>query len=234
VPRALPWFERNHGLAASARAAACLPPQAATLASRRGAVVLRRPALAEAQTSFGGNLAKGGRATHAAALDDCLGPAEDAQMARCPARRTALLCFALLPKMAAVAQPPRQPEVVCDLTTVLIGRFVGSSFVREDLAGADGRPLRLTFREVDPKAGTARMVAEPDTFDQAAAVTVEDGAITYLQEQPNVGKMIVATRTKPTDQGWPATMSQHGWSKDGGLFVRTASGICRMRARRPE
>lgn len=71
----------------------------------------------------------------------------------------------------------------------------------------------------------------PDTFEQPVAVTIEQGAITYLQEQQlNVGKLVIATQTKSTDQDWPAIISQHGWTAEGGLSVRTATGMCRMRA----
>lgn len=130
------------------------------------------------------------------------------------------------------APAPRQPEVVCDLAPVLAGHFEGPSFVREHIQESAAAPLRFTFRDIDPKAGTAKMNVEPDTFDQAVMVAVEDGAISYLQEQPGIGKMVVATQTKPTDQGWPATMSQHGWRPDGQLWLRAAAGLCRMRARR--
>jgi len=132
------------------------------------------------------------------------------------------------------AGAPPQPEVVCDLTPVLSGHFEGSRFVREELSGSPAKTVRFTFRDIDPKAGTARLNVEPDTFDQPVAVSVESGAISYLQEQPGVGKMVVATQTKPTDQGWPATMSQHGWTAEGSLFIRTATGMCRMRARRAQ
>ena len=90
----------------------------------------------------------------------------------------------------------------------------------------------LTFRDIDARAGIAKLQVEPDVFEQPVAVTVENGAITYLQEQPGVGKMIVATQTKPSENGWPAMMSQHGVDAGGNLLVRVATGLCRMRARR--
>lgn len=117
-----------------------------------------------------------------------------------------------------------QPEVVCDLTPVLAGRFEGPSFVREQLTASSAARIRFTFRDIDPKAGAAKLNVEPDTFDQPVAVSVENGAIFYLQEQPGIGKMIVATQTKPTEEGWPATMSQHGWTSDGQLWLRGAPG----------
>ncbi|WP_375458560.1 hypothetical protein [uncultured Enterovirga sp.] len=52
----------------------------------------------------------------------------------------------------------------------------------------------------------------------------------YLHEKLGVSKMIVSTANKPTSEGWPAVMSQHGWS-GGELTMRAASGLCRMRAR---
>lgn len=34
-------------------------------------------------------------------------------------------------------------------------------------------------------------------------MTVDKGVIVYLQEQPGIGKLLVATQTKPTADGWP-------------------------------
>lgn len=84
---------------------------------------------------------------------------------------------------------------------------------------------------MDPVNATAFMVFEGDRRQLSVAMTVEEGAITYLREEPNLGKLLVATQTKPTDQGWPAIMSQHSWTEEGGLRVRTATGMCRVRGR---
>lgn len=131
----------------------------------------------------------------------------------------------------ARSHPTRQPEVVCDLVPILAGAFDGARLSRHELVRENAETIRLTFRDIDPKAGTARMiVGEGASGEMAVAVTVDAGAIVYLHEKPGVSKMIVSTGNGPTSEGWPAVMSQHGWS-GGELTIRAASGLCRMRAR---
>jgi hypothetical protein len=59
---------------------------------------------------------------------------------------------------------------------------------------------------------------------------LDAGAIVYLHEKARVSKMILSTGNKLTAKGWPAVMSQHGWSGSE-LTIRAASGPCQMRAR---
>lgn len=131
----------------------------------------------------------------------------------------------------ARAQPTRQPEVVCDLVPILAGAFDGARLSRHELVRENAETIRLTFRDIDPKAGTARMIiGEGASGEMDVAVTVDAGAIVYLQEKPGVSKMIVSTANRATSEGWPAVISQHGWS-GGELTIRAPSGLCRMRAR---
>lgn len=131
----------------------------------------------------------------------------------------------------AAAQPVRQPEVVCDHTPILAGAFEGSRLSRHDLVRENAELVRLTFRDIDPAAGTAKMIGGQGVSGELpVSVSVDAGAIVYLHEKPGVSKMIVSTGTKPTVEGWPVVMSQHGWAR-GELTVRAASGTCRMRAR---
>lgn len=111
----------------------------------------------------------------------------------------------------ARAQTLRQPEVVCDLTPILAGAFEGSRFFRHDLVRENAEAIRLTFRDIDPAARTAKMtVGQGASGELAVTVTVDAGAIVYLHEKPGLSKMIVSTANKPTAEGWPAVMSQHG------------------------
>ena len=64
------------------------------------------------------------------------------------------------------------------------------------------------------------IIGEGASGEIAVAVTVDAGAIVYLHEKPGVSKMIVSTANSPTAEGWPAVMSQHGWS-GGELTIRT-------------
>ena len=131
----------------------------------------------------------------------------------------------------AEAQPVRQPEIVCDLAPMLAGAFEGSRLARHDLVRENAEAIRLTFRDIDPAAGKAKMiVGEGASGEFAVAVTVDADAIVYMHEKPGMSKMIVSTANKPTSEGWPAVMSQHGWS-GGELPIQAASGLCRMRAR---
>jgi hypothetical protein len=127
----------------------------------------------------------------------------------------------------ALEAQPRQPEVVCDLGPVLVATIeTGTLRAREAVD-----TVRITFRDIDPKAGTARVIfGEGASGEEFAAVTVDANAITYLVERAGVFKMIVTTGNKATVEGWPAMMSQHG-SSGGELTMRTAAGSCRMRAR---
>lgn len=131
---------------------------------------------------------------------------------------------------AALAQPSRQPEVVCDLKPVLAGTIEAGQLRTRD----DAEPIRLTFRDLDPKAGTGKVLfGAGASGEEFVAVTVEAAVITYLHERAGVSKMIVTTANKPTPEGWPAVMSQHG-SGSGAITIRAATGFCRMRARRSE
>lgn len=142
-----------------------------------------------------------------------------------------IVAFACCVSGPAPAQERRQPEVVCDLTPMLAGAFEGSRLSRHDLVRENAEAIRLTFRDIDPAAGTAKMiVGQGASGELPVAVTVDAGAIVYLHERPGVSKMIVSTANKPTAEGWPAVMSQHGWS-GGELTIRAASSLCRMRAR---
>ncbi len=128
-------------------------------------------------------------------------------------------------------EPPGKQEIACELTPVLVGRFIGSRFERDEPGDANASTLRFVFRDIDPAQAVATMVFEGDRRQLSVAMTVEEGAITYLREEPNLGKLLIATQTKPTEQGWPAIMSQHSWTEAGGLRVRTATGMCRLRQR---
>ena len=129
------------------------------------------------------------------------------------------------------AEPSGKQEIACELTPVLVGRFNGPSFEKDALEGPPATILRFVFRDMDPAQAVATMIFEGDRRQLSVAMTVEEGAITYLREEPNLGKLLIATQTKPTDQGWPAIMSQHSWTEAGGLRVRTATGMCRLRQR---
>ena len=95
---------------------------------------------------------------------------------------------------SAHPQAPRQPEVVCDLTPILAGAFDGPRLSRHDLVRENAEAIRLTFRDINPVAGTASMiVGQGASGEFAVAVTVDAGAIVYLHERPGVSKMIVST-----------------------------------------
>lgn len=126
----------------------------------------------------------------------------------------------------AQAQPARQPEVVCDFPAVTVAVLADGTF-RSRPEG----PLRLTFRDIDRRGGTARVIyGEGASGDEPAAVTVDANAISYLVERAGVSKMVVTTATRPSPGGWAAMLSQHG-SSGGNLSLRTATGACRTRAR---
>lgn len=129
--------------------------------------------------------------------------------------------------LVAEAQPARQPEVVCDLGPVTVAVVEAGKLRTREVA----ETVRLTFRDLDRVAGTARVtIGEGASGDEFAAVTVDANAITYLVERAGVFKLIVTTGNKATAEGWPAMMSQHG-SSGGELTLRNATGLCRMRAR---
>lgn len=145
--------------------------------------------------------------------------------------RTALIAIAIIVgHLSAAAQPARQPEVVCDLSPVLVGGIEGGK-LRTDLSPASAEPMRLTFRDINPVSGSANMiVGDGASGVQAVGVTVDSGAIVYLHERPGVSKMLVTTGNEPSPEGWPAVASQHGWA-GGKVTVLTLTGLCRMRAR---
>lgn len=139
-------------------------------------------------------------------------------------RAVALAAFVTASPCAA--QPAPQPELVCDLSPILSGTMRGGAL---DQTGR-GEPLRITFRDMAPKAGTAKMtVGEGASGEQPVGLAVENGALAFLAEKEHASKTMVTVQTSPTATGWPAVMSQHGWS-GGELAVRAYTGACRLRS----
>ena len=126
----------------------------------------------------------------------------------------------------SIAQPFR-PELVCDFSNVSV-RILQGGMLRPFL---EAGPLRLTFRDIDRQAGTAKAImGDGGSGAQGATVTADATATTYLVERPGGSKLVVTTGNKATAEGWPAMMSQHGSSGDE-LTMGTAAGWCRMRSR---
>lgn len=142
----------------------------------------------------------------------------------------ALALCGLLP-LSAAAQPARQPEVVCDLTPALVGVMAGSKLTRHELVKENAEPVQLTFRDIDPGAGTAKMlIGEGASGVRTVGITSEKGAVVFLHELPGSSKMLVSIQAKSTTEGSPAVATLHGWGH-GDLTVKVMTGLCRMRAR---
>ena len=127
---------------------------------------------------------------------------------RGPAEGVAILAgvCGLCTCLPATAQP-RQPEVVCDLGPVTVGTIEAGTLRTREAADT----IRITFRDIDPKAGTARV-----TFGEGASGE-EFAAVTVGRERHNLPRQ--AGRRVQDDRddeqqgdgcGWPALMSQHG------------------------
>lgn len=117
------------------------------------------------------------------------------------------------------------PEIVCDLTAVSAGHLDAKMFVPDPPA----KPLRLTFRGHDPKAGTARMQIDDDPAEHQVRMTADPGAIVYLLQEPGIGKLLVSTAAKASPDGWSAVATRHQWST-GVLTAELMAGACRYRS----
>lgn len=129
---------------------------------------------------------------------------------------------------AAAQAPPKPPEIVCDVTTVLLAGRMDGQVLRTEGVTVPGSPAaRLTFRGHDAQNGRAALLIDDEPAENPVGMTVDQGAIVYLQEQPGIGKLLVATQAKPTADGWPATATLNGT-----LTLRVMTGRCRARPAR--
>lgn len=110
----------------------------------------------------------------------------------------------------------RQPEVVCDLKVMLAGPIEGEGPQRVD----DGDRIRLTFRNLDPNAGTGKVLfGNGASGEEFVAMTVDPNAITYLYECDRVSKMIVTTANRPG-----RSAGQRSCRSTGGATAGSQSG----------
>ena len=99
------------------------------------------------------------------------------------ARAFALCCPVLglaLSAAPSFGQDIRQLDVVCDLTPILAGPVEGDGLTRAE----SSERIRLTFGDLDPKAGTGKVLfGDGASGEEFVAMTVDPHAITYCTSE---------------------------------------------------